>query len=60
MTYSLNDLAYCSNVHPGENVEAVIQNIQTHFVAVKQRRNLTDMASGLWLSYKAANALVSS
>ncbi|WP_158968864.1 metabolite traffic protein EboE [Paraglaciecola sp. L3A3] len=57
MTYSLNNLAYCSNVHPGEDVEAVIQNIQTHFVAVKQRRNLQDMASGLWLSYKAANAL---
>jgi hypothetical protein len=57
MTYSLNSLAYCSNVHPGADLQSVIDNIQRHFVAVKQKRNLNEMASGLWLSEQAAKEL---
>lgn len=57
MTYSLNSLAYCSNVHPGADLQSVIDNIQRHFVAVKQKRNLSEMASGLWLSEQAAKEL---
>ncbi|MGJ8682753.1 metabolite traffic protein EboE [Paraglaciecola sp.] len=57
MTYSLNSLAYCSNVHPGADLQSVIKNIQHHFVAVKNLRGLSDMASGLWLSEQVVKDL---
>ncbi|MCF2946925.1 metabolite traffic protein EboE [Paraglaciecola aquimarina] len=57
MAYSINSLAYCSNVHPGADLSSVISNIQQHFVSVKNLRNLNDMASGLWFSEQAAKQL---
>ena len=51
------DLAYCSNVHPGESLDAVNANLQQHFVAVRELRGLAHMAAGLWLSAKAAAGL---
>jgi hypothetical protein len=59
-SYAPNTLAYCSNVHPGELLDEVIDNISTKFNTVKVQRGLTEMASGLWLSAKAANSLVTS
>ena len=58
--YAPNTLAYCSNVHPGEQLDEVIDNISTKFNLVKVQRGLTEMASGLWLSAKAADSLVTS
>ncbi len=58
--YALNHLAYCSNVHPGEQLDEVLDNIDAKFTAVKKKRGLTAMASGLWLSAKAADSLVKS
>ncbi|KMT65457.1 metabolite traffic protein EboE [Catenovulum maritimum] len=56
--YSANQLTYCSNVHPGESLDAVIDNIQTKFVKVKNARQLSSMHSGLWLANKAAKSLI--
>jgi hypothetical protein len=58
--YGPHTLAYCSNVHPGEQLDEVIDNISTKFNLVKMQRGLTEMASGLWLSAKAADSLVTS
>lgn len=59
-SYAPDTLAYCSNVHPGELLDDVIDNISTKFNTVKMQRDLTEMASGLWLSAKAADSLVNS
>ena len=58
MTYHQAHIAYCSNVHPGETLDKVNNNIVEHFSAVREQRNLTKMASGLWLSAKAAEELL--
>jgi sugar phosphate isomerase/epimerase len=58
--YESKTLAYCSNVHPGEKLDDVIENIRSKFSVVKVQRGLTEMASGLWLSAKAADTLVNS
>lgn len=46
-------------MHPGADLAAVIRNIEQHFVAVKKRRELTHMASGLWLSEQVVSQLQS-
>lgn len=58
MTYHKAHIAYCSNVHPGESINKVNNNLIKHFSAVRAQRNLTEMASGLWLSAKAADELL--
>ena len=58
MTYHKADIAYCSNVHPGESINKVNNNLIEHFSAVRAQRNLTKMASGLWLSAQAADELL--
>ncbi len=58
MSYSKDSLAYCSNVHPGADLTSVISNIEKHFIAVRQRRGLDKMASGLWLSEQVAKQLL--
>lgn len=58
MHYTKADIAYCSNVHPGESLNKVQSNIVEHFSVVREQRNLSQMASGLWLSAKAAEQLL--
>jgi len=53
-----HELAYCSNVHPGESLEEINDNITRYFTEVKNTRGLEKMASGLWLSAKAAEQLL--
>ncbi len=57
MVYRKQDLAYCSNVHPGATLAAVKANIQQHFSTVRGKRDLETMASGLWLSADVAQQL---
>lgn len=57
MVYRKQDLAYCSNVHPGATLAAVKANIQQHFSTVRGKRDLEIMASGLWLSADVAQQL---
>ena len=52
-----SDLAYCSNVHPGEQIEAVERTLLRSVAAVRARRGLDTAASGLWLAEPAVRAL---
>lgn len=51
------DIAYCSNVHPGENIAEIKQNLSTFIEPVRQQRGLDSMATGLWISAAAAMQL---
>ncbi|MEL7450451.1 MAG: metabolite traffic protein EboE [Pseudomonadota bacterium] len=51
-------LAYCSNVHPGESLEAVYANLVDHIDAVRRRCGLERLNTGLWLSGEAAERLL--
>jgi len=52
-----SDLAYCSNVHPAATLAAVQRDTLPAIAAVRGRRRLAAMATGLWLSAEAAAAL---
>jgi hypothetical protein len=52
-----SDLAYCSNVHPGEQLEAVERTLVHSVAAVRVRRGLEVCAAGLWLAESAARTL---
>lgn len=54
-----SELTYCSNLHPGEQLADVEENLARYFSRVMARRSLSDMASGLWLSAAAASTLQS-
>lgn len=48
-----SDLAYCSNVHPGESAARVQDILHTWIAAVAQARGVTRAGAGLWLSAAA-------
>lgn len=51
-------LGYCTNVHAGESLDAVRDNLRLYAVAVKNALRLTaPMGVGLWLAAAAAEAL---
>ncbi|MCU4676153.1 metabolite traffic protein EboE [Catenovulum sp. 2E275] len=52
-----HQLAYCSNLHPGSELAQVNANIKNWFNPVMQKRQLTNMASGLWLASPVAQSL---
>ena len=54
-------LAYCTNVHSGEDLAQTVANLQQHAVAVRQRYAADrPMGIGLWFAAPAASELVSS
>jgi len=52
-------LAYCSNVHPGESLGDVNRVVGDHVAAVRKARGLERMAAGLWISAACADQLAS-
>lgn len=50
-------LVYCSNVHPGTSLPAVLGHLAGPLRAVRERRGLARMGAGLWLSARAAAEL---
>jgi sugar phosphate isomerase/epimerase len=60
MAWRPAELAYCSNVHPGESLRAVQENLARWVGAVRERRGLPRMYAGLWLSREASRVLSSS
>jgi len=52
-----HQLAYCSNLHAGETLDSVQQNIARYVAKVRQKQALNTQYSGLWLSAKAAQSL---
>ncbi len=57
MTFHIEDISYCSNVHAGEGIEDVLKNLTRFIQPVCQSRGLSSMATGLWLSAAAAKEL---
>ena len=51
------ELTYCTNVHPGENLEQVFDILRGPLSSVRRNRGLARMSGGLWLSNPAARAL---
>ncbi|MCV6590993.1 MAG: metabolite traffic protein EboE [Marinobacterium sp.] len=49
-----SELAYCSNLHPGETLQEVLDNLRRYLAPVRQQRGLTWMDAGLWLSANVA------
>jgi len=43
------ELSYCSNVHPGETIEAIISVIAEQLAPIRKSRKLDRMGAGLWL-----------
>jgi len=57
--WNRSELTYCTNVHPGENLEQVYKIINGSLSSVRKNRNLNIMSAGLWLSNHTAQALSS-
>jgi hypothetical protein len=50
-----SDIAYCSNVHPGETTTEIEESINHFLMPVRRTRGLDIMRSGLWISAIAAH-----
>ncbi|MDT0401901.1 MULTISPECIES: metabolite traffic protein EboE [Streptomyces] len=51
-------LAYCTNVHPAENLDGVLAQLRDHCEPVRRRLGRDRLGIGLWLAKDAARALV--
>ncbi|MFE9906834.1 metabolite traffic protein EboE [Streptomyces clavifer] len=51
-------LAYCTNVHPAENLEGVRAQLRDHCEPVRKRLGRDRIGIGLWLARDAARALI--
>jgi len=58
--WSPEEIFYCSNVHPGDNLGDVEANIRRFTGPVRACRGQDRLHSGLWLSNAAADELLSS
>jgi len=54
-----SELTYCTNVHPGENLQQVHEVISGPLSSVRQNRGLASMGGGLWLSNPTSRNLSS-
>ncbi len=57
MTYTIADLAYCTNVHAGENIEEINANLDRFVGSVRQQLAAKQLSAGLWISDKASRSL---
>jgi sugar phosphate isomerase/epimerase len=51
-------LAYGTNVHPAEDLDGIIEQLDTYAVAVRRRLDTSLLGLGLWLAAPVAAALV--
>ncbi|MEV7203143.1 metabolite traffic protein EboE [Streptomyces griseoluteus] len=54
---SLVHLAYCTNVHPAETLDAVVAQLRDHCEPIRRRLGRDRLGIGLWLAKDAALAL---
>ena len=54
------ELSYCSNVHPGDSLSEVRDNLKRFITPVKSGRGLERLQAGLWLSHHATDELIAS
>lgn len=57
MAFRREDLTYCTNVHPGQTADEILQNLERYVSEVKRRRGLTEMAVGIWIGARALQDL---
>lgn len=50
-------LSYCTNVHPAEDLDAILRQLDTHAVAVRERLGEDRLGVGLWLAAEVADGL---
>ncbi|MCO5970792.1 metabolite traffic protein EboE [Actinoallomurus soli] len=50
-------LAYCTNVHPAEDLDGVLGQLRRFAVPVRQRLGVSRLGLGLWLAHRAAAKL---
>ncbi len=58
--WTRSELTYCTNVHPGENLQQVYDVVSEPLNNVRKKRGLTVMSGGLWLSDSTSLDLSSS
>lgn len=56
-TWRRSELTYCTNVHPGENLQQLSEIVEKSLSGVRNRRGLDQMAGGLWISHPVASVL---
>ena len=59
MSWELESIGYCSNVHPGKNFFEYLEQLKTHSVLVREKLNVDRMGIGLWFSAATAIQLKS-
>lgn len=47
-------LAYCTNVHPAEDVAGIVEQLDLFAVPVRERLGVARLGIGLWLAHRAA------
>ncbi|EIE98159.1 metabolite traffic protein EboE [Saccharomonospora glauca] len=50
-------LSYCTNVHPAEDLDGIVRQLDTYAVPVRERLGLDLLGVGLWLAADVASAL---
>jgi sugar phosphate isomerase/epimerase len=50
-------LSYCTNVHPAEDLDGIIAQLDTYALAIRRRLGADVLGLGLWLAAPAAAAL---
>ncbi|GAA3587117.1 metabolite traffic protein EboE [Nonomuraea rosea] len=55
---TLVHLAYCTNVHPAEDLDGVITQLQVYAAAVRERLGVPRLGVGLWLGRGVVTRLV--
>ena len=51
------ELVYCSNVHPGDDLQTVIRNMHSFIAGVGRQRHLLWSGTGLWLCHDVVEQL---
>ncbi|UJV47257.1 metabolite traffic protein EboE [Streptomyces sp. AMCC400023] len=54
---SVVHLAYCTNVHPAEDLDGVLAQLGDHCAPVRRRLGVRRLGVGLWLAERAARTL---
>ncbi|EHR49797.1 sugar phosphate isomerase/epimerase [Saccharomonospora marina XMU15] len=50
-------LSYCTNVHPAEDLDAILRQLDSHAVAVREKLGEDRLGVGLWLAATVAEGL---
>ncbi|HBR98174.1 MAG TPA: AP endonuclease [Gammaproteobacteria bacterium] len=57
MAWKADELAYCTNVHPGESAGDIAANLDRYVGPVKNLAQTASLSAGLWISHEASQSL---